>query len=50
MSFWKIMNLAAWGLSILILALMTMDFVKVEKERKAAAELGSQLSSEREVL
>ena len=50
MSFWKIMNLVAWGLSILILAVMTRDFIKVEKQRKAEAEMGSKASPEREVL
>lgn len=46
MSFWKIMNLAAWGLSILILAAMTMDFFKVEKQRRAEAEAEASPESE----
>ena len=50
MSIWKIMNLAAWGFFILILVLMAMDFVKVEKERKAVVKLEPQPSSEREAL
>lgn len=50
MSLWKIMNLVAWGLSILILTVMAMDFIKVEKQRKAEAEMGSKASPEREVL
>ncbi len=34
MNFWKMMNLVAWGLSILMLAVMFRDFFMVEKERK----------------
>lgn len=34
MNFWKIMNLVAWGLSIYLLAVMLLDFFRVEKEKK----------------
>ena len=32
MNFWMIMNLAAWGISIYILAVMLTDFFRVERE------------------
>ena len=34
MSFWKTMNLLAWGLSIYLFMLMFLDFFKVEKKRR----------------
>lgn len=34
MSFWSIMNLVAWGLCIVLVALISVDFIKVEIERK----------------
>lgn len=34
MNFWKIMNLVAWGLSIYLLAVMLLDFFRVENEKK----------------
>ena len=32
---WTIINLSAWGLSGLVLALMLFDFLKVEKAAKS---------------
>ncbi len=34
MNFWKIMNLAAWVLSLFLLAVMLNDFFRVEKEKR----------------
>lgn len=36
MSFWSIMNWVAWGMCGVIFYLIMSDFIKVEKELKAA--------------
>ncbi len=36
MSFWKVMNWVAWGLSAFLLCLMLRDFLKVERQARAA--------------
>ncbi len=46
MNFWKMMNLVAWGFSILMLAVMFRDFFIVEKERKINRTENSQNTSE----
>ena len=42
MNFWKMINRVAWGLSILMLAVMFRDFFIVEKERKISRTENSQ--------
>lgn len=32
MSFWKIMNLATWALSVAIFLWLAVDFIKTEKQ------------------
>jgi len=41
MNFWKIMNLAAWVLSLFLLAVMLNDFFRVEREKRSSSLSGT---------
>lgn len=47
MSFWKVMNGAAWALSGLLFLLILWDFIKVERARRAQ-ERASEAAGEEE--
>lgn len=43
MNFWKIINLAAWALSVYLLFVMFTDFFKVESGRKSGTKEAGEL-------